>query len=189
MTTQETCSTDCMSCGYGKQLKKRCLEECESAIDAAYDFYVLTNICKNQHIKNKEVKETMKEDVPTATLQEKNDAIVQAINQIIANVKNAAMKESTPRFGGYVLNDDGTEYIYIKQVIYNDPATIVLWSDGTKTTSKCDYRDAYNPEMGLVLAVMKKIVDGKYVADLLHDWAPDEGQKRVTLADVRKKYR
>ena len=186
---QKTCSTDCMSCDYGKQLKKRCLEECESAIDAVYDFHALTTICKNQHIKNKEVKETMKEDVPTATLQEKNDAIVQAINQIIVNVKNAAMKGSTPRFGGYVLNDGGTEYIYIKQVIYNDPATIVLWSDGTKTTSKCDYRDKYNPEMGLILAVMKKIIDGKYVADLLHDWAPEEGQKRVTLADVRKKYR
>ena len=51
---QETCSTDCMSCEYGKQLQKRCLEECESAIDAAYDFYELTTICKNQHIKNKE---------------------------------------------------------------------------------------------------------------------------------------
>ena len=186
---QEACSTDCMNCEYGKQLKKRCLEECESAIDAAYDFHALTTICKNQHIKNKEGKETMKEDAPTATLQEKNDTIIQTINQIMANVRNAAMKEPTPRFGGYVLNEDGTEYIYIKQVIYNDPATIVLWSDGTKTTSKCDYRDKYNPEMGLILAVMKKIIDGKYVADLLHDWAPEEGQKRVTLADVRKKYR
>ena len=77
----------------------------------------------------------------------------------------------------------------IKDVKYNDPATIVPWSDGTKTTSKCDYRDKYNPEMGLILAVMKKIIDGKYVADLLHDWAPEEGQKRVALADVRKKYR
>lgn len=178
-----------MNCEYGKQLKKYCLKECESVVDAVYDFYALTDICRNQHIKNKEVKETMKEDVPTATLQEKNDAIVQAIKQVIANVKNAAMKESTPRFGGYVLNDDGTEYIYIKQVIYNDPATIVFWSDGTKTTSKRDCRDEYNPEMGLILAVMKKIVDGKYVANLLHDWAPAEGQNRVTLADVRKKYR
>ena len=79
---QETCSTDCMSCEYGKQLAKRCLEECESAIDAAYDFHALTTICKNQHIKNKEGKETTKEDAPTATLQEKNDAIIQTINQI-----------------------------------------------------------------------------------------------------------
>lgn len=189
MTTQETCSTDCMNCEYGKQLKKRCLEECESVVDAVYDFYALTNTCRNQHIKNKEVKETMKEDVPTATLQEKQDALVLAINQVIANIENATEKESTPRFGGYVLNDDGTEYIYIKQVIYNDPATIVFWSDGTKTTSKRDCRDEYNPEMGLILAVMKKLVDGKYVANLLHDWAPAEGQNRVTLADVRKKYR
>ena len=94
-----------------------------------------------------------------------------------------------PRFGGYVLSDEGDEYVYIKQVIYNDPATIVFWSDGTKTTSKCDYRDNYNPEMGLILAVMKRLVDGNYVAKLLYDWAPEDGQNRVTLADVRKKYR
>lgn len=94
-----------------------------------------------------------------------------------------------PRFGGYVLSDEGDEYVYIKQVIYNNPATIVFWSDGTKTTSKCDYRDSYNPEMGLILAVMKRLVDGNYVAKLLHDWAPEEGQKQVTLTDVRRKNR
>ena len=94
-----------------------------------------------------------------------------------------------PRFGGYVLSDEGDEYVYIKQVIYNNPATIVFWSDGIKTTSKCDYKDTYNPEMGLILAVMKRLVDGNYVAKLLYDWAPEDGQNRVTLADVRKKYR
>ena len=79
MTTQETCSTDCMNCETGKQLKKCCLEECESVVDAAYYFDALINICKDQHVKNKEVKETMKEDVPTATLQEKNAAIIQRL--------------------------------------------------------------------------------------------------------------
>ena len=130
---QETCSTDCMSCEYGKQLQKRCLEECESAIDAAYDFHELTTICKNQHIKNKEGKETMKEDAPTATLQEKNDAIIQTINQIMANVKNAAMKEPTPRFGGYVKYENPIEHtrdIEIGQVFISE--------DGERPQDLCE---------------------------------------------------
>ena len=114
-----------MSCEYGKQLKRRCLEECESAIDAAYDFYALTTICKNQHIKNKEVKETMKEDVPTATLQEKKDAIVQAINQIIANAKNAA-KQGSP-----ITLIDGNKLVelVIKYQLYITPVTTYILDD------------------------------------------------------------
>lgn len=44
----------------------------------------------------------------------------------------------------------------IKNVIFNDPATIVLWSDGTKTVVKCGENDFYDPEKGLAMAVAKK---------------------------------
>lgn len=90
-------------------------------------------------------------------------------------------------FGG-MLSDENGNSIYIKEVIYNDPATIVFWSDGTKTTSKCQKGDIYSPEVGLILAVLKKITSGDFVATLLEDWIP-EGKTRVTLKDVRKKYR
>ena len=32
----------------------------------------------------------------------------------------------------------------IKKVIFNDPATIVLWDDGTKTVVKCSEGDTYS---------------------------------------------
>ena len=43
-------------------------------------------------------------------------------------------------------------------VIFNDPATIVFWSDGTKTVVKCQAGegDIYNPEAGLAMCYMKK---------------------------------
>lgn len=46
---------------------------------------------------------------------------------------------------------------YITNVIFNDPATIVFWSDGTKTVVKCCEDDTFDKEKGLAMAVLKKI--------------------------------
>lgn len=42
----------------------------------------------------------------------------------------------------------------IKDVIYNDPATIVFWEDGTKTVVKCK-NEKFDPEKGLAMAFQK----------------------------------
>ena len=44
----------------------------------------------------------------------------------------------------------------IKNVIFNDPATIVFWKDGTKTVVKCQDGDEFDPEKGLAMAIAKK---------------------------------
>lgn len=44
----------------------------------------------------------------------------------------------------------------IKRVIFNDPATIVLWADGTKTVVKCAKDETFDPEKGLAMAIAKK---------------------------------
>lgn len=43
----------------------------------------------------------------------------------------------------------------IKNVIFNDPATIVYWEDSTKTVVKCE-KEKYDPEKGLAMAIAKK---------------------------------
>lgn len=43
-----------------------------------------------------------------------------------------------------------------KQVIFNPPATVVLWADGTKTVVKCDPEDEYDEMKGVALCYMKK---------------------------------
>lgn len=48
----------------------------------------------------------------------------------------------------------------IKNVIFNPPATIVLWSDGTKTVVKAD-KEAFDPEKGLAMAISKKALGNK----------------------------
>ena len=46
--------------------------------------------------------------------------------------------------------------VFLKKVIYNDPATIAFWSDGTKTIVKAQYGDTFDPEKGLAMVIAKK---------------------------------
>ena len=52
-------------------------------------------------------------------------------------------------------------YFEIKKVIFNNPATIVYWKDGTKTVVKCGKDDTFDEEKGLALCFMKKALDNK----------------------------
>ena len=44
----------------------------------------------------------------------------------------------------------------IKKVIFNDPATVVYWADGSKTVVKTMPGDEFCPEYGLSMAICKK---------------------------------
>lgn len=48
----------------------------------------------------------------------------------------------------------------VKEIIYNDAATIVYWTDGTKTVVKCNENDEYSEYSGFVEAVAKKMYGG-----------------------------
>lgn len=105
-------------------------------------------------------------------------------------------KETKLIFGGSYTDKSGKP-VYITKVLYSGPATIVFWNDGTKTSSKCDARDTYSAETGLVLAVLKKVMGGDFVAKTIADWnmpeVYDEKEAKrgiaVTLKDVRAKHR
>lgn len=42
------------------------------------------------------------------------------------------------------------------RVVFNNPATIVFWNDGTKTVVKCSKDDVFDRDKGFVYAVLKK---------------------------------
>lgn len=47
----------------------------------------------------------------------------------------------------------------ITNVIFNPPATIVFWSDKSKTIVKADYDyESYDPEKGIAMAIAKKMM-------------------------------
>lgn len=63
----------------------------------------------------------------------------------------------------------------IKNVIFNAPATIVMWGDGTKTVVKCQDGDFYDPEKGLAMAIAKKALGNKgNFNEVFKKWLPEE---------------
>lgn len=50
--------------------------------------------------------------------------------------------------------------LQIKDVIFNPPATIVLWSDGSKTVVKAEH-EVYDPEKGLAMAISKRAMGNR----------------------------
>lgn len=63
----------------------------------------------------------------------------------------------------------------IKKAIFNDPGTIVIWSDGSKTVVKCQKGDTYNPELGLAMCIAKKYFGNKSnFNNVFKKWIPKE---------------
>lgn len=62
----------------------------------------------------------------------------------------------------------------ISRVIFNDPATIILWADGTKTIAKTHGDDAFDPEKGFAVACAKKLLgNGDAFRMEFSKWAPE----------------
>lgn len=59
------------------------------------------------------------------------------------------------------IHTDGEDILEIKDVIFNPPATIVFWKDGTKTVVKADGEE-FDAEKGLAMAFSKKFLGNKY---------------------------
>ena len=82
----------------------------------------------------------------------------------------------------------------ITNVIFNNPATIVFWSDGTKTVVKCDERDEFDPEKGLAMAICKKYFGGGLYNDIFKKWIPKEETPKIeidgqiTMTDITEKF-
>lgn len=98
------------------------------------------------------------------------------INGIINYIKKEKEKKEMPpkSYQRYY----SVKGLVIKDVIFNDPATIVLWSDGTKTVVKCGKDDAFDPEKGLAMAIVKRFMgtneSKSNYCDIFKKWIPEE---------------
>ena len=75
----------------------------------------------------------------------------------------------------------------IKKVKFNPPATIVFWTDNTKTVVKCNGED-YDPEKGLAMCISKKMLGdrGNYY-EVFKKWLPKEEDTESKPIDINKK--
>ena len=65
-------------------------------------------------------------------------------------IKEAAKKSANYAYAFRLIPD-------IDCVIYNDPFTVIHWTDNTKTTVKVMESETYDPEKGFAMAVLKKL--------------------------------
>ena len=54
--------------------------------------------------------------------------------------------------------DPGDVMPDIERVIFNGPATVVYWDDGSKTVVKCQPGDTFSAETGLMAAMLKRFM-------------------------------
>ena len=76
----------------------------------------------------------------------------------------------------------------IKDVIFAPPATIVYWSDGSKTVVKCSEKDVFDPEKGLAMAIAKRYGGnkGSYYREI-QNWVEKSGKKYPGKTATQKK--
>lgn len=68
----------------------------------------------------------------------------------------------------------------IKNVKFNPPATIVFWTDNTKTVVKCNGED-YDPEKGLAMCICKKMLGNKgNYYEFFKKWLPKRDDSDIT---------
>lgn len=90
----------------------------------------------------------------------------------------------------YLRNDVDTIYDcydirrFIKKVKFNPPATIVFWTDNTKTVVKCSGED-YDPEKGLAMCICKKVLGdkGNYY-EVFKKWLQKEEETESDLPKI-----
>jgi len=77
----------------------------------------------------------------------------------------------------------------IKKVIFNPPATIVLWADGfPKTVVKCQPGDTYDREKGLAMCIAKRMTGNRSsYCDVFKKWCGDNESIHNARRELRDK--
>lgn len=67
----------------------------------------------------------------------------------------------------------------IDHVVFNDPATIVFWKDGTKTVTKCHAGDTFNKETGLAMCIIRKLTKTNIIIMYLKNIATKKNEINI----------
>ena len=82
----------------------------------------------------------------------------EAYNRGYERGRRVGFSAGTSVHGGFTWHNPDLK---IKKVIFNDPATIVFWADGTKTVAKAHGDDKFDKEVGLTVCIAKKALGNR----------------------------
>ena len=115
-------------------------------------------VCEKEELR-KEIHDKMK--VP-------RDIVNYCKNDVLMTMKAAETKNF------YSLN--------VSKIIFNPPATIVFWEDGTKTVVKCSAEDEFSEYYGFLAALGKKVYENnnqiKKLIDKKAEWHENKKNKK-----------
>ena len=75
----------------------------------------------------------------------------------------------------------------IKEVIYNNPVTVINWTDGVKTVVRCQEGDTYDEKVGFLLCVTKRAFGNTgYFNTLMKEFVPGYGVRPLTICEEPK---
>lgn len=74
----------------------------------------------------------------------------------------------------------------LERCIINDNATVLFWSDGTKTITKTTPGDAFDPEVGIAMGIAKRVFGSKHKFDKYVNAVVSDMYKRNAAAFTEK---
>ena len=97
----------------------------------------------------------------------------------ILNIEQDQFSDPRIEMIAYDIVDEINDF-KIKRVIFNNPATIVFWNDGTKTVAKCSDKDKYDKEKGLAMEISERVL-GSYSAFKreVRKWEEKKKKKKI----------
>ena len=85
-------------------------------------------------------------------------------------------KETKKPVDSFETKQSTNRRVKIRDVIFSDPATVVFWSDDTKTVVKTRGGEKYDKEKGLAMAIVKKITGNtSNYYNIFKEWCSNEG--------------
>jgi hypothetical protein len=96
-----------------------------------------------------------------------NDELL-TLNKLASNFYNIKIEREDAAMAATLYGRSKIEFmprdIKVEKVIFNKPATIIFWSDNTKTVVVCGENDEYDAEKGFFIACAKKLFGNDYKA-------------------------
>ena len=130
------------------------------------------NLIPQEEINKKEVLiGNLKNGYSYVTLKEAEEIHMKKNRELIEDFQNTLTKTFLySEHNNIMLRNKSIE---ITKVIFNNPATIVFWSDGNKTIVKCGSDEAFDEEKGLAMAISKRVLgnNGNYYNEF-KKWLP-----------------
>lgn len=147
---------------------KKWVRYCENDFETVKDFYKKENWMKNgcypstRYNNTKDTYSLTQDDITICVKgRHYNTHGVELISDCDGSTITATARTNPPDLAplSKLTSTPNPNTIEIVDVIFNPPATIVFWSDNTKTVVKCNSEcDMYDPEKGIAMAIAKKFL-------------------------------